>query len=397
MPLIHPDEKFIEIGHRFEFSPENMGFTALAKRVLQNKMEMISRIYHEGYSESAFDLLVKELQAAGARKIYESSISSNEEHLFLMDDGVVEITTNKLKHISLNLATTNTTLATACKEIITKNFTGPSKKGYVFAIMRNAKGSLDLTKIGYAGIPLEKGNYTPELIKDYEYIVDDLKSPDPSGRIVILDGTPGTGKTFLVRSLLMEVQDAMFVIVPPGMVSSIGGPDLLPLLCKTRESYNKKGPTILVLEDAEQCLAPRQFDNISSISSILNLGDGIFGSLFDVRIIATTNAKAKDIDPAIVREGRLSKRVNVGTLTYEEANVIFRRLVKDDMKDMPHQEYERNPMKPTKVEEITLARVYKMARNAGWRPEPQVKMEGPLLLDQDESKPYEDYIDDADY
>ena len=393
MALLNDDTKFLDVGYRFEFSPECIGFSALAKRVLQNKTEMISRLYHEGYSEAAFELLVKELQNVGARKIYESIVSSNEEHLFLMDDGVAEITTNKLRHISLNLATTNAPLAAACKEIISKNFTGPSKKGYVFAIMRNAKGSLDLTKIGYAGIPLEKGNYTSDVLADYDYVVSDLKSPDPSGRIIILEGIAGSGKTHMVRSLLMEVQDAMFVIVPPGMVSSIGGPDLLPLLCKTRESYNKKGPTILVLEDAEQCLAPRAFDNISSISSILNLGDGIFGSLFDVRIIATTNAKAKDIDPAIVREGRLSKRINVGTLTYEQANVIFQRLVKDDTKNMPRQEYERNPMKPTKTEEITLAKVYKMARNAGWRPEVKVKVEEMSLSPHLD----DDYIDDADY
>ena len=175
--------------------------------------------------------------------------------------------------------------------------------------------------------------------------------------------------TYMVRGVLMDVPKAMFVIVPPTMVSSIGGPELLPLLLRTKEDYGKKGPVILILEDADDCLAPRGSDNMSQISSLLNLGDGIFGSLFDIRILATTNAKAKDIDRAITRDMRLSKRMSIQPLPYKDANVIYKRILKDDTKDLPIPLVERNMLKPMNEKTtFSLAEIYKAARNSGWKP-----------------------------
>jgi SpoVK/Ycf46/Vps4 family AAA+-type ATPase len=168
----------------------------------------------------------------------------------------------------------------------------------------------------------------------------------------------------------------MFVIVPPNMIASMGGPELLPLLLKTKEDYGKKGPIVLILEDADQCLAPRHETDPSSISTILNLGDGIFGSLFDMRIIATTNAKAKEIDTAIVRDMRLSKRITVDHLPYELADKIYKRLLKDDKKDFPIPVVEENGMKPREgKKKFSLATVYKTARLAGWKSDIMDKIE----------------------
>ena len=377
--LWNDDTKFTVVGNRFEFSPETLGFAALGKQVLLGK-GMVSRVYYEGYSDTAYDLFLEVFKKAEARQIYDSTYVGTKQSIFIREDTIVEVSLNaKMKFVSINMATTNNEIAKACKEIIDTKFTGPIKKGHVFAIMRNAKGNLELTKLGYAGAPLERANYSVNVIKDYDYVVADMNTKDPYGRVVILDGQPGNGKTYMTRSFLMDVPNAMFVIVPPNMVASIGGPDLLPLLLKTKEGSHMKGPIILILEDADQCLAPRASDNISSISAILNLGDGIFGSVLDIRIIATTNAKAKDIDPAITRDMRLSKRINIGPLSYDEADTIFRRLTKNEKGQMPKVGVERDYMKPTKNEEYTLARAYKLARDAGWKPEPIAVEEEPTI------------------
>jgi hypothetical protein len=273
-------------------------------------------------------------------------------------------------------------------------FTAPVKKGYIFAIVKDSQGKMKISRIGYAGAPLEKDNYTDQVIKDYDYIIDDLKSPTPAGRIVILDGSPGVGKSFLTRGIINDVPESMLVVVPPEMVASIGGPDLLPLLLKVKEDYgSKKNSIVLVLEDADACLAPRASDNMSSISSILNLGDGIFGSLFDIRIIATTNQQAKEFDRAIMRPGRLSKRIHVSPLPYDKANKIYQRLLNDNKKDLVKMKINKIGFnaKEEFQEEFTLAEVYFAAREGGWKPEP-IKTE---LIDDtpDYEKRFADFED----
>lgn len=361
---------YAQLGHRFETSIDSIGLTPLFAAIMKSGKGCITRFYKEGYSDKAYEFMLSKIKELGGRKIYENIVAENsEEGIYVWDDAIVEITSGKNKLVSIGAASCNDAITAVCKEAMTM-FNTNTKKGYVFAITRGISGNLGITRIGFAGSPLERGNYTDAANKDYDYIIDDLKSKDPSGRVVILDGPTGTGKTHMVRAILMDAPNAMFVIVPPNMVASIGGPELIPLLLRTKEDYGKKGPIILVLEDADQCLAPRAADNMSSISSILNLGDGIFGSLFNVRIIATTNAKAKDIDLAIIRDMRLSKRISVQPMQYKDANAIYKRLFNDDSKEMPKPEVvDRDRMKPLNEKTtFSLAEIYKAARDNGWRP-----------------------------
>lgn len=226
--------------------------------------------------------------------------------------------------------------------------------GRVFCICPDPDGGMRLLPVGIASVPFEEGNYNEEVVTDFKAVVADLKSPSPSGRVVIFDGEPGTGKTYLVRSLTAEVPDALFIMTPPEMVSQLGSPALIPLLI----SLKKKSDTalIFVVEDADSCLAPRAADNMNSISAVLNFSDGILGSLLDIRIVATTNVNGADIDSAILRPGRLSKRIDVCKLYGEQANQIYARLTSTDKK----------PFRTKDM--ITLAEVYRAARDGGWTP-----------------------------
>jgi ATP-dependent 26S proteasome regulatory subunit len=92
-----------------------------------------------------------------------------------------------------------------------------------------------------------------------------------------------------------------------------------------RHSIGTKPMTFLI-EDADACLVPRGADNVSLISSLLNLTDGIFGSMLDVRFIATTNASSIDFDPAITRPGRLCKHTYIDLLDSIKAGQVYARL-----------------------------------------------------------------------
>ncbi len=189
-------------------------------------------------------------------------------------------------------------VAKLCAGILTHD---NPKEGFVYALTKGPMGGYGLSRIGAAGTPLERGNYSPKVLAAYDHVVADLKAEAPCGRLIIMAGEPGTGKTYLVRSLLSDIPKAAFVVVPPHMVKELGSPELLPALAGARHD-GMNGPMALIIEDADKVLVQRQAGDMAAISSLLNLGDGILGSVLDVRIIATTNAGTLEMDPATRRK-----------------------------------------------------------------------------------------------
>lgn len=202
------------------------------------------------------------------------------------------------------------------------NFISKSKKDLIFSIVKSST-SLEMKNLGNGSSPLIKDNYNPQVITDLEFVIEAFKKTPPSGRICIMNGEPGTGKTHLVRSFLSEI-DCVFLIVPSNLIASLDSPDFLPLLLRAKDNHEK--PIILIIEDGDTALVPRKADNMSTITSLLNLSDGILGSLMDIKMIITTNALIKDMDQAIMRPGRLSKNIHVGPLAYDQANKVYQRL-----------------------------------------------------------------------
>jgi hypothetical protein len=243
-------------------------------------------------------------------------------------------------------------------QIVDKFNKKQSITGHVFTMIAQS-GRLALHSIGVGDIPLIADNYSAKVISDYKYAVHDLNTESPSGRIILLSGEPGTGKTHLIRAMLGEVENAMFVMVPPGMIKSLSGPEFLPVIISTKGMYEDIGAIILILEDADDAITKRMADNISSTQAILNLSDGILGSMLDLRIVATTNAKKPDIDPAITRAGRMSKHIDVGLLDAERASKVMKNLLPGNEKAIFDKRL---------LAKISLANVYAIARENGWKP-----------------------------
>ncbi len=217
------------------------------------------------------------------------------------------------------------------------NLTPISKeKGSLFALVSTQEG-LSYTRIGVITSKLEREHYSSDVLAGYDYVVKQYKTENPFGRISILDGPPGTGKTFMLRGLVTELySNTTFVVVPPSMVQQLGSPSFIPVMISLRDDYDLEDKNItLILEDADEVLAPRGGDNIASISALLNLGDGLMGAAFDIRIVATTNAKSEDLDEAIMRPGRLCRKIDVNALTSDHANRVLRRISKNDDAEMP--------------------------------------------------------------
>jgi ATP-dependent 26S proteasome regulatory subunit len=77
--------------------------------------------------------------------------------------------------------------------------------------------------------------------------------------------------------------------------------------------------------------------------------------MLDLYVIATTNADNVHLDPAVLRPGRLSRKVDVNALSMERAMVCYHAIMGTKSKDGTHFD------KPT-----TLAEVYALCREHGW-------------------------------
>jgi hypothetical protein len=229
---------------------------------------------------------------------------------------------------------------------------GPkASAGRAYVLMSTESGP-KLQSIGVASVPLERDNYNPAILEDFDAVVSDLKSSNPSGRLAIFDGIPGTGKTYMVRGLLSAVQDALFVLVPANLIQTLADPGMINALLETRRNKGNL-PTVFLVEDADDCLGSRDSSNVNAVSALLNLGDGIIGAMMDIRLVCTTNLRNEELDEAVTRPGRLSRKIHVGHLERGVAENLYQKLTG----------------KKVRIDEkLTLAQVYSLARGDGWKP-----------------------------
>jgi len=129
-----------------------------------------------------------------------------------------------------------------------------------------------------------------------------------AGGLTILEGPPGTGKTSLVSLMIRRLgKSHAFYILPTAQDSALSSPELVPFW----EKQNKRHPDrvkVIVIEDAERLLWPRRSDNRDAVSSVLNIADGLVGRMLRLHILCSVNARLTELDPAIMRPGRLTNQ-----------------------------------------------------------------------------------------
>lgn len=153
-----------------------------------------------------------------------------------------------------------------------------------------------------------------------EDMVDSISSKSDSG-LYLLHGQPGTGKTSFIKTVLSEVKNKA-IYITPGFAEHLSSPDLIGVLMDHPES-------VLVIEDAETVLMKRAADNSNAVSNLLNLTDGFPADFLKLNIICTFNTKLDDIDPALLREGRLKGIHEFTKLSISKAHELADHLGKE--------------------------------------------------------------------
>lgn len=171
-------------------------------------------------------------------------------------------------------------------------------------------------------------NYGKGFKSKYDKLVDSLIN-DSKG-IYLLHGLSGTGKTMIIRHLISIVSKEKDIIyLPSYMMNSITNPEFISFLKENKGS-------ILILEDAESVLQKRDGGyNDQVVSNILNITDGLLNDVTGMQIITTFNANKNDIDPAILRAGRLIFDHEFKELSAEDATELSKNIGKNIVYTMP--------------------------------------------------------------
>jgi ATP-dependent 26S proteasome regulatory subunit len=335
---LQPTERLNWEGDRYQAA-----FTGLFNKSTQNNRKLYeytssglkfkiseTEILTKALIKEKTEAFISEIKGLELNQLFEAKyFTNNNRHdlIFYSEDMVMAVAVNKTrdeKVIQIQMATFDESFVDKIKEICVKHLEHKSKKSDLFVVCDGEDG-LELVSIGKPGIKLERDNYSEEVVKSFDYISKQLTTKEPFGRLVIVHGPAGTGKTRMLRSLIEEInlEKTKFIFFPPEFLFRYSSATITKLLV---ESTSDESSLILLLEDADECLVPRQSDNITAISTLLNFADGFIGNLLDIRIIATTNAKKLDIDSALKRPGRLCRIIKVDQLSIEHANRIFTKL-----------------------------------------------------------------------
>ncbi len=129
--------------------------------------------------------------------------------------------------------------------------------------------------------------------------------------IVLLHGLPGTGKTTYLRYLIGKIKKRV-LFLSSNLAGCLIDPEFIDLLIKNPNS-------VVIVEDAENIMMDRRNNGYSSVSTLLNISDGLLTDFLNIQLICTFNSSLAMVDPALMRKGRLIARYEFGKLGIEKA------------------------------------------------------------------------------
>lgn len=162
-----------------------------------------------------------------------------------------------------------------------------------------------------------KDYYNDDFEDVHQTILDRLNTNNDKG-IVLLHGLPGTGKTTYIRYLIGQLRKKV-IFMNPSLAEDLTSPEFMSFLV---EHPN----TVIVVEDAEHLIMDRNISGRDSVSSLLNMSDGLLSDFLNIQLVCTFNMPLDRVDKALLRKGRLIALYDFGKLAVDKANRLAAQL-----------------------------------------------------------------------
>lgn len=147
--------------------------------------------------------------------------------------------------------------------------------------------------------------------------VEQIHQKDRSG-LFIFHGLTGSGKTNYIRYLISQTRtETNFIFYPITLLRELADPQIISFISDYQNS-------VLIIEESEDTVQARDSFNTdkSSIANLLNISDGLLSDVLNLKIISTFNTDIRNLDKALLREGRLLGIHKFDKLPTENANRI---------------------------------------------------------------------------
>lgn len=191
------------------------------------------------------------------------------------------------------------------------------KRGKIQLVCNDGDGYYTIeSRINKMDIDIDK-QYNDDFKPVYDNIVKFLNKDNRKSGIVILNGTPGTGKTTFIRHLVSTVP-GNYVFINNAMGVRISSPEFISFLLSHKDS-------IFILEDCEGVVMDRQITGFTNaVAAILNMADGIMSDIFNGKFICTFNTDISKVDPALLRKGRCFGKYEFKKLDAKKAEALLK-------------------------------------------------------------------------
>ena len=184
-----------------------------------------------------------------------------------------------------------------------------------------------------------------ELYKKLHTAYEKLKVSIPTG--LLMYGPPGTGKTFLSKKLAQElwawfISKSMWELWSSYMHQTTQN---IKALFDAAKKASKKGPIILFLDEIDSLVSSRtdrvDANKAEEVSQFLQEFNKLAEEAPNLIVIAATN-RPDHLDSALLRSGRLDKKIYIGVADYETRKELFRVFI--EKFDRPHTKLNYNKL-----------------------------------------------------